>query len=217
MNELIVLGLGNVLCGDDGVGVEVIWRLRRDFELPPEVRLLDGGTLGLALMSEIAGAPAVLLVDAIRDEGEPGTLVRLDGDEVAPAARHRLSVHQIGVTDLLDSLRLIDAYPASMTLLGVVPAGIDLGIGFSRAVEAALPQLVEEVAAEIAARGFAVARRTGEGELPASPLPWAVLAVSANSASLAESNESAISDRSVGSVGSVGSVRFPTATTKGTP
>ena len=104
-----------------------------------------------------------------------------------------------------------------MTLLGVVPAGIDLGIGFSRAVEAALPQLVEEVAAEIAARGFAVARRTGEGELPASPLPWAVLAVSANSASLAESNESAISDRSVGSVGSVGSVRFPTATTKGTP
>lgn len=191
MNELIVLGLGNVLCGDDGVGVEVIWRLRRDFELPPEVRLLDGGTLGLALMSEIAGASAVLLVDAIRDEGEPGTLVRLDGEEVAPAARHRLSVHQIGVTDLLDGLRLIDAYPASMTLLGVVPAGIELGIGFSPAVEAALPRLVAAVAAEIAARGFAVAPRlVGEGQLPASPLPWAVLAVSAGSASLAESDGS---------------------------
>lgn len=213
MNELIVLGLGNVLCGDDGVGVEVIWRLRRDFELPPEVRLLDGGTLGLALMSEIAGAPAVLLVDAIRDEGEPGTLVRLDGDEVAPAARHRLSVHQIGVTDLLDGLRLIDAYPESMTLLGVVPAGIDLGIGFSPAVEAALPQLVAAVAAEIAARGFVVSPRLGEGELPAS-LPWAFSAARADSASAGKSDVSA---GSVGSARSVGSVGFPTATTKGTP
>lgn len=213
MNELIVLGLGNVLCGDDGVGVEVIWRLRRDFELPPEVRLLDGGTLGLALMSEIAGAPAVLLVDAIRDEGEPGTLVRLDGDEVAPAARHRLSVHQIGVTDLLDGLRLIDAYPASMTLLGVVPAGIELGIGFSPAVEAALPRLVAAVAAEIAARGFVVSPRLEEGEMPAS-LPWAFSAARAGSAAAGESDVSA---RSARSVGSARSVRFPTATTRGTP
>lgn len=204
MNELIVLGLGNVLCGDDGVGVEVIWRLRRDFELPPEVRLLDGGTLGLALMSEIAGAPAVLLVDAIRDEGEPGTLVRLDGEEVAPAARHRLSVHQIGVTDLLDGLRLIDAYPASMTLLGVVPAGIDLGIGFSPAVEAALPRLVAAVAAEIAACGFVVSPRlVGEGQLPAS-LPWAFSAARAG-----------FGGESDGSDGSDGSFRLLSA--RGTP
>ncbi len=149
-----MLGLGNVLCGDDGVGVEAVWHLRRSFELPPEVRLLDGGTLGLALMSEIAGASDVLLVDAIRDDGPPGTLVYLEGEEVAPAARHRLSVHQIGVTDLLDGLRLIGAYPASLALIGLVPERLELGIGLSPGVKLALPRLVEAVAAEIAARGF---------------------------------------------------------------
>lgn len=159
MKDLIVLGLGNVLCGDDGVGVEAVWLLRQSYELPPEVRLLDGGTLGLALMSEIAGASAVLLVDAIRDDGPPGTLVRLRGEEVAPAARSRLSVHQIGVTDLLDGLRLVGAYPESLMLIGLVPETLELGIGYSPAVAAALPGLVAAVAAEIAARGFAVAPR----------------------------------------------------------
>lgn len=157
--SLLVLGLGNVLCGDDGLGIEAVHRLQRDYELPDAVQVLDGGTLGLSLLSYLAEAQAVLLVDAIRAEGAPGTLVRLVGEEVAPAVRDRLSVHQVGVADLLDGLRLIDAYPAVMILHGLVPATLELGLERSPGVEARLPELVAAVAAEVEALGFPLQRK----------------------------------------------------------
>lgn len=152
--QLLILGLGNVLCADDGLGVEAVLRLHRDYRLPEGVQALDGGTLGLSLLGYLAEAPRVILVDAVRTGDAPGAAVRLAGEEVAPAVRERLSVHQVGVSDLLDGLRLIDAYPQVMVLLGVVPARLDLGLERSPEVTAALPGLVRRVAAEAAALGF---------------------------------------------------------------
>ena len=81
-------------------------------------------------------------MDAIRAEGPPGTLVRLEGEDVAPAVASRLSPHQVGVADLLDGARWRDRYPDRLVLLGLVPETLDLGLRRSRAVEAALPALV---------------------------------------------------------------------------
>lgn len=152
--SLLILGLGNVLCGDDGLGVAAVAEIQRRFFLSPRVRVLDGGTLGLALLGHIGLAQDVLLVDAVRGDAPPGTLVRLEGDEVAPAARERLSVHQIGVADLLDGLRLLDAVPRRLLLLGLVPRTLELGLERSPEVQAQLPSLVREVIAEAKRLGY---------------------------------------------------------------
>ena len=157
--KLLILGLGNVICGDDGVGVAAVERLRREYELPDGVEALDGGTLGVTLLHYAAGADDLLLVDAIRADATAGSLVRLSGDDVAPAVRERLSVHQIGVADLLEGLRLLDAYPRRVRLLGLVPETLELKVGLSPPVEAGLPALVSEVVREAGALGYTLRRR----------------------------------------------------------
>lgn len=156
---LLVLGLGNLLCEDDGVGVAAVARLLARYDAAPGVRVLDGGTLGLSLLPTLESADTVVIVDAIRSDGPPGTLVRLEGEEVAHAAEHRLSVHQVGVSDLIGAARWQGCLPARLVLLGVVPESMELGVERSPAVEAALPALVESVAAECAALGYPFAAR----------------------------------------------------------
>jgi hydrogenase maturation protease len=154
---VLVLGLGNVLLGDDGVGPLALARLERDYGIPPGVRLAEGGTLGLALLDEIAEAEHLILVDAVATEEPPGTLVRLDGQAVTDAVRDRLSVHQVGVADLLDAARLIGRYPASVVLLGIVPGRIGLSVTRTPAVDHALPALVSAVIGEVKAHGYELA------------------------------------------------------------
>jgi hydrogenase maturation protease len=169
VTDVLVLGLGNVLLADDAVGVRAVEALERDFESPPGVRLLDGGTLGLALLGELTEARRIVLLDAVATGDPPGTLVRLDGDEVEPAVRCRLSPHQIGVADLLDALRLLDRVPESITLIGLTPASIELQTELSPAVAGALPALVAAVAAELRTLGRPLVSRSPER--PVTPPP----------------------------------------------
>ena len=151
--DVLVLGLGNVLCSDDGAGVIAVHRLRRGWQMPAGVRVVDGGTLGLDLLALVAAADRVILVDAVRAEAPPGTLVRLAGAEVAPAVYERLSPHQIGVADLLAGAALCERYPREAVIVGIVPESIELGLGCSPAVAAELDGLVAAAIAELAAMG----------------------------------------------------------------
>ena len=152
---LLVLGLGNVLCGDDGLGVAAVNLLEQAYRMPEGVRVIDGGTLGLSLLPMLQDAEQVLMVDAMGVAGaEPGTAVRLAGMDVPPAVRERLSPHQIGVADLLDAARLMGCCPEHMILVGLVPHDLGLRVGLSPAVERAMPRLVETIVAEARALGF---------------------------------------------------------------
>lgn len=155
---LLVLGLGNVLLEDDGVGSAAIALLHDRFAPPAGVRVFDGGTLGLSLLPYLQTSDAVILVDAVRADGAPGTLVRLDGDDVAPAVATRLSPHQVGVADLLDGARWLDQYPTRVVLVGIVPESMELAVGLSPRVRASLPALVEQVVEEASAFGFGFER-----------------------------------------------------------
>ena len=160
MNErvpLLILGLGNVLLEDDGVGAAAVSQILDRFEVPEGVCVLDGGTLGLSLLPYVQSADAVILVDAVRADAAAGTLVRLDGEEVAPAVATRLSPHQVGVADLLDGARWLDQYPRRVVLWGIVPASMELAVGVSPRVHAALADLVDRVVEEAAQLGFAFA------------------------------------------------------------
>lgn len=156
---VLVLGLGNVVCEDDGAGIAAVHKLVREYELPAGVVALDGGTLGLSLLPLVDSADQLILVDAIRADGPPGTLVRIEGEQVAPAVYERLSPHQIGVADLLAGASLLDRYPSRVILLGVVPQSIELGIGRTPAVEASIPALVDSVVEELCALGYPPAKR----------------------------------------------------------
>jgi len=158
--ELLILGLGNLLCTDDGLGVIATARLLREFEPADGVKILDGGTLGLSLLPHLQDSRAAILVDAIRADAPPGTIVRLEGSEVAPAVRDRLSPHQIGVADLLDGARWLGQYPDTVVLIGIVPASIELSFSLSPPVEAGIPALVDAVVQEAARLGWPLARRT---------------------------------------------------------
>jgi hydrogenase maturation protease len=161
---VLVLGLGNVVCTDDGAGIAAIHRLIRDYAIPDGVVALDGGTLGLSLLPLVDSADQVILVDAVQADAPPGTLVRIEGDEVAPTVYERLSPHQIGVADLLAGASLLDRYPDRVLILGVVPESIDLGLLRTPSVEAALPDLVEQVVEELCALGYPLIRSESRDE-----------------------------------------------------
>lgn len=151
---VLVLGLGNVLLCDDGVGPAAVACIERDYCVAPDVRLEDGGTLGLSLLGLITDAEHVILVDAVRIDAPAGTLVRLRGPHVMDAVRDRLSPHQVGVADLLDAARLINRYPATVTLLGLVPYVIDLSVARSSAVCEGLDALVAAIVEEVRSLGY---------------------------------------------------------------
>lgn len=146
---VVVLGLGNVLHTDDAVGVRVIQRLRDVACLPPGITLIDGGTLGLELLSIAAGAQRLLVVDAIEAGVAAGTLVRYGHQELRALAGGA-SAHELGLGDLLAALSLLGAEPEEIVLLGLQPASLVLGTTLSPAVEAGLDDLNQAVLAEIA-------------------------------------------------------------------
>jgi len=154
VSSLLVLGLGNVLCADDGVGISAVLQLLQRYQPARGVRVLDGGTMGLSLLPELERAEQAIFVDAIRDgDSLPGSLVRIEQEDVMHAAATRLSVHQIGVTDLLEGASLRSRCPRKLILCGVVPQSIELRFGLSPSVAAAVPKLIELVLQEAAALG----------------------------------------------------------------
>lgn len=158
----LVLGLGNLLCGDDGLGIFAVERLRARYAYPTNVSLVDGGTLGLSLLPTLESASSVWILDAVAADAPAGTLVALEGESVEPALRERLSPHQIGVADLLDALHWRDTWPESLRVLGLVPGSMELRLGLSEPVARNLDALVTRAAEELVAAGHALTRRIGE-------------------------------------------------------
>jgi hydrogenase maturation protease len=149
--KCVVLGLGNVLYSDDGVGPRAVERLKSDARIPDEVTLIEGGTLGLELLTYIWDCSYLLVLDAV-DVGQPaGTLVRMSATEL-DCLPSRGSVHQLGVADLLVGLRVLASRTPEVVLLGVQPATTDWGTELSPAVEMALGSLVETVVMELCDR-----------------------------------------------------------------
>jgi hydrogenase maturation protease len=172
---LLILGLGNVLCSDDGLGVAAVHRLLDSYEASDGVRILDGGTLGLSLLPYLEDAERVILVDAVRDDAAPGSFVRMTGEDVAPAVTSRLSVHQIGVVDLLDGARWLGRMPKTLILLGLVPESLELSLTRTASVERHLPELVERIAAEARELGFPLRPVRHETSVPDSLADTAAL------------------------------------------
>lgn len=160
-SRLLILGLGNLLCSDDGLGALVAGAIAETRDCPEGVAVLDGGTLGLSLLPYLEDAERAILVDAIQADAPAGTIVRLEGDEVGPAVAARLSVHQVGVADLIDAARLRGRVPPTLVLLGIVPQTTELGVGLSAPVRDSAPDLLLLVCEEARRLGFPLAPKAG--------------------------------------------------------
>lgn len=154
----LVLGLGNVLLRDEGLGVWVAESLARRFAFPPDVTVLEGGTLGLDLLPRLDGVERLLVIDAVKLGRPPGEIVRLEGDEVPAALAVKISPHQVGVQDLLAGARLLGSEPSQVVLWGIEPERLDPGTGFSASVKDALPRMETAVLDELHRWGVAATR-----------------------------------------------------------
>jgi hydrogenase maturation protease len=140
-----VIGLGNPLMGDDGLGVVALEQLREDWTLPAGVELIDGGTWGMKLLPAIEDAKELLLIDAINLDMPPGTDIELERHEIPRVFALKVSPHQIDVAEVLALCELRDRLPDRMVALGLQPERIEFGAPLSARVKAKIDSLVANV------------------------------------------------------------------------
>ena len=144
--DIRVLGLGNVLMGDDAVGPWVIEELLAGWSFAKGVTVLDVGTPGLDLTPYLSGADTILLVDTVRSDGPPGTIKVYTLEQLlARAPQPRTSPHDPGLSEALFALTLEGSAPVGVILVGVVPGSVEKGIGLSPPVREAVRPAAEKL------------------------------------------------------------------------
>jgi hydrogenase maturation protease len=165
-----VLGLGNVLMGDDGLGPVVVRTFEQQYEVDAAVEIVDLGTPGIDLSPWFADVERVVLVDTVKADLPPGTLRLYDKSDLlkhAPTAR--VSPHDPGVKEMLHTLEFVDRGPREVVLVGVVPATTAIGIELSPAVRDAVPAAIAAVVAALLRFGHDVRPRAGA---PSGAVPF---------------------------------------------
>jgi len=163
--RVAIIGIGNVLAGDDAVGPHVVRLVEARYALPADVQVIDAGTPGYDLTAFLVGLDAALLVDSVKDEGAPGEVRVYDKAELL-SKRPILAVspHEPGVREALLNADFIGVTPPVVRLVGVIPSRTETGIGLSAEVSAAIPAAVERVARELASLGIDARERVPPGE-----------------------------------------------------
>lgn len=151
---VLVLGLGNVLLEDEGLGIHALKMLQQRYEFSPEIEFLDGGTSGMALIDKISRRKQLLVLDAVQTGDPPGTLVKLSDQDVPVYFGMKVTFHQLGLADVLASLELSGERPGNVTVLGLVPQSLDLSLDLSDQIDARLDDLVEAAARELVGFGY---------------------------------------------------------------
>ena len=161
---VLVLGMGNILLEDEGLGIRALELLEQRYEIPPEVELMDGGTTGMGLLDDISGRQHLLVLDAVQTGEAPETLVKLAGDEVPVYFGMRISPHQLGLSDVLATLELSGEQPAGVTVLGLVPLSLEMCLTLSDLVNSRLDSLVEAAVNELDRLGWPLQSKPGKGQ-----------------------------------------------------
>jgi hydrogenase maturation protease len=147
--SILVLGLGNILLSDEGVGVRIVEALDASHELPDGVEVLDGGTSGMELLDTVADRDCLIVADAVNADGPAGRVIRLEDENIKMLFETRFSPHQLGLSDLLAALRLVDKAPRHVVVIGVVPQNLSLGMELSPAAAGGCNVAVDMIVDEL--------------------------------------------------------------------
>lgn len=157
--KALVLGLGNILLSDEGIGVRVVEALERLYTFPPGVELADGGTSAMDMLDTLLSCENLIVVDAVRTGAPPGTLVRLAGDDVPAFFRTKISPHQVGLCDVLATLKLLDWEIQTITVIGCVPACLDTSLELSPTLLPRIGPMTDMVIEELQRLGLTATAR----------------------------------------------------------
>ena len=169
--DILVLGVGNLLLQDEGAGVRALDEFASRYETPAGVELLDGGTSGIELLYHIQGRDRLIILDVVKCGNAPGTVVRLEGEEVPALFMSKISPHQLGISDLLAVCRLLGKMPGEVVLLGIEPKSMDTGFAMSDEVSRNLGKLADMLALELTSCGLDVPLKAGVSHPASFPPP----------------------------------------------
>ena len=145
---MLILGVGNLLLRDEGVGVHIVQALSEE-ELPEDVEVVDAGTSALDVLTCIEPVEKMIVVDAVRGGSAPGTIYRFTPEEVQVESGVEASLHEIGLMDALNAAKMLGNAPKEMVVIGVEPATIAWGMELSAEVGTKIPKVLEQVRAEL--------------------------------------------------------------------
>ncbi|MBI2306318.1 MAG: HyaD/HybD family hydrogenase maturation endopeptidase [Rhodocyclales bacterium] len=154
--KVVVLGVGNTLLTDEGIGVRAVEALQERYLLPPEVNVIDGGTAGMELLESLEDADKLIIIDCVRVGQPPASLIRRIDDEVPQFFRTKISPHQLGISDVLAALRLRERFPRHLALIGIQPKDLETGIELTPEVAATIPEVLAMAVEELRNFGIVV-------------------------------------------------------------
>ena len=148
MLQILIVGVGNILLKDEGIGVHAAYALAK-LKLPERIRIIDAGTSGLGLIDLMKEASSMILLDAVEMGKKPGTVIRFSPEEVTVIAdKVNLSLHEIGLPQLLRLASILGVLP-ELVIIGIQPKEIGWGLGLSADLKKVIPNIVESVLREI--------------------------------------------------------------------
>ncbi len=164
-DRILVLGVGNVLLQDEGVGIRVIKELQARYDFPPNVSVVDGGVLGLSLTGTFMQHGHAIVVDAVRGGDEPGTIYRFEWNSKPDHVHYKDSLHQIDLMETMALLPLVGDAP-TVLVLGVEYENIfDWGLELTPRVEKAVEPLLNMVLDELRALGAGATPKKNPGKV----------------------------------------------------
>ena len=158
-SPIAVLGVGNVLLSDEGFGVRVVQYLMKYYQFEPQIRLIDGGTLGWDLLNFLQGVDKLIVIDAIEGKAVPGTFFVFKNDEVKAYFKRKVSGHEAGIQEVLAWFELMGKPIKEITVIGVQPQSLETGLKLTPLVEKMVPKAVEEVIKQLQEWGIKVSKR----------------------------------------------------------
>ena len=152
-SNITILGVGNILYSDDGVGIRVVEKLEKEYEFSDNVSIVDGGVLGINLLGVISNAHRLIVVDTVLNHGKPGDLHRLEHDEIPDRIRAKNSLHQVDLIEALTLCNALDHVPQT-TIIGIEPKDLEtLSEELTPEIEAKVDQLTQKVLEELGRLG----------------------------------------------------------------
>lgn len=145
--KALIIGVGNLILKDEGVGVHVVRQLE-DRGLPSGVEAIDGGTATMDLLAVIQEAARIIVIDAVRVGGKPGTIYRFFPEDLSCESERPLSLHEVGLLEVLGMARQLGGH-GEVVIIGVEPKEISWGVELSPEVEAKVPKVIEAVLKEL--------------------------------------------------------------------
>lgn len=151
--RILVLGVGNILFTDEGIGVRCIERMQQDFAFSDNVTLMDGGTMGTKLMGPILESDYLIVCDAVLCGDEPGSVYRLMGEDLRKSLAFRDSMHQTDLVDTLGMCELVGNRPEAV-VIGMEPSDYHtMALELSETASRSMPVMIESVVREILSAG----------------------------------------------------------------